>query len=64
MQRQKISAVACLLIAHSQAYKLKPSLAQVAACDVIVDGRSQLPFSDTTTMEDLLPGDIAAQYTS
>jgi hypothetical protein len=69
MQRQKISAVVSLLIAHSQAYKLKPYLAQVAACDVNVDGKSQLSFSDTTkisfpNVEDLLPGDIAAQNPS
>jgi hypothetical protein len=71
MQRQKISAVATLIIAHSQAYKLKPSLPQVAACyvDVDVNERCQLPYSDTTkiswpTIEDMLTDDLTAQNSS
>ena len=58
MQRQTLSAAAALLIAQTQAYKLKPTLAQVQACGV--DGTC--PGSDSASaanideaIKDLIP---------
>ena len=65
MQRQKISTVASLLIAQLQAYKLKPTLAQVTVCGVIGDGCPVLgPTSDNhPTINDVLP-ETPAQNTT
>ena len=68
MQRQTLSAAAALMIAQTQAYKLKPTLAQVQACGV--DGRCPVPNPQATTSDiadvirDILPDALPADDTS
>ena len=67
MQRQTLSAAAALLIAQTQAYKLKPTLAQVQACGV--DGRCPVPDPVPTAdiadaIKDIIPEALPADDTS
>jgi hypothetical protein len=67
MQRQTLSAAAALLIAQAQAYKLKPTLAQVQACGV--DGRCPVPDPVPTAdiaeaIKDIIPEALPADDTS
>lgn len=67
MQRQTLSAAAALMIAQTQAYKLKPTLAQVQACGV--DGRCPVPNPQATSdiadvIRDILPDALIADDTS